>query len=331
MASINTKFKVGIFVIIGIFIGISAVIYFGISGFLEKGHYCAAYFDESVQGLAKDSAVKYRGVTVGRVDSIGVAEDNTLIEVILKIEEDMEFNNNIVAQLKSVGITGIMFVELDVKRPEDSDSSPKITFKPKYPVIATKPSDLKKYMASVENILEQLNSLDVRGISDRAIATLDTINTTIDNLHSERISADIQNTFKNLEKILNPEEWKFMLNTFKSSSQSIKNLISNIDNAVSNLNQTITRVDGIVKNNEEELTAAIKNFTDSMNEASLFLSQGSDLIDNTDKTIQHLHRSLIDTLQNLERASRHLNQSMEQIADQPSALIFSEPPAETKK
>ena len=330
MASRNTKFKVGIFVLVGLFIGISAVVYFGLSGFLEKGHYYAAYFDESVQGLAKDSSVKYRGVTVGRVDSIGVAPDNTLIEVILKIEQDIELTD-IVAQLKSVGITGIMFVELDVKKPEDSDNAPKIMFKPQYSVIDTKPSDLKKYMASVENILNQLNSLDVKGISDRAISTLDNVNHTIESLQAERISADIQNTFKRLDKILDPTEWQMMLDAFKSSGQSMEKLIANVNDTVLNLNNTITRVDGIVKNNEEELTLAIKNITDSMDEASLFLSQGSDLIDTTDKTVQHLHRYLIDTLQNLERASRHLNQSMEQIADQPSTLIFSEPPDETKK
>ena len=330
MASKKTKFKVGIFVLIGLFICVSAVMYFGLYGFMEQGSYYNAYFAESVQGLDKDSSVKFRGVTVGRVDSIVVAEDNTLIEVVLKIEDDMELGDHIVAQLKSVGITGIMFVELDVKKPDETDQSPKITFKPRYPVVATRPSELQRYMASVERILNQLNSLDVKGISDRAIATLDNVNSTIDSLQAKKISENIQTTFNNVDEILDPKEWQALIATFKSAGHSMDNLISNMDKAVYNLDNAIIRIDGIVENNQQDLNIAIKNFTKSMDDASMFLSQGSDLIDNTDKTVQNINRYLVETMQNLEQASRHLNQSMEQIAEQPSALIFSNPPSETK-
>jgi hypothetical protein len=69
------------------------------------------YFDESVQGLDKDSPVKYRGVSIGRVENINVAPDAALIQVVLKIESGLESGiDDIVARLKSVGITGIMFV-----------------------------------------------------------------------------------------------------------------------------------------------------------------------------------------------------------------------------
>ena len=53
-----------------------------------KGSLYSVYFDESVQGLQVDSAIKYRGVEIGKVQSIEVAPDNRLIEVIMKI--DME-------------------------------------------------------------------------------------------------------------------------------------------------------------------------------------------------------------------------------------------------
>jgi len=113
MSSVKTNFTVGIFVIIGFSIVVIAIFWLGMSSYLEKGKFFAAYFDESVQGLDKDSPVKYRGVSIGRVDNIKVAPDSTLIQVILKIETDLKLGKNIVAQLKSVGITGIMFVELD--------------------------------------------------------------------------------------------------------------------------------------------------------------------------------------------------------------------------
>ena len=112
MASIKTKLLVGIFVLVGFFIAIIGLIWFGMSGQLEKGRFYIAYFDESVQGLDKDSPVKYRGVSIGRVENIGVAPDAKLIQVVMKIEAGLKNREQLVAQLKSVGITGIMFIRL---------------------------------------------------------------------------------------------------------------------------------------------------------------------------------------------------------------------------
>lgn len=162
MASLKTKFNVGLFVILGITITTIAIMWLGISHYFEKGKLYAGYFDESVQGLNKDSPVKYRGVAIGRVDSIRVAPDAKLIEVVMKIETDLKPGANLIAQLKSVGITGIMFVELDRKKDNEPDYSPEINFPTKYMVISTKPSDIKIYMEGFSKILDEINSLDLK-------------------------------------------------------------------------------------------------------------------------------------------------------------------------
>ena len=125
---------VGLFVVIGFSLAVVAVIWLGMANYFEKGQYYVAYFDESVQGLDKDSPVKYRGVTIGSVNSIGVAPDANLIQVILKIETDIKLDDSIVAQLKSVGITGIMFVELEKRDANTTLSVQQIGFPTKYPV-----------------------------------------------------------------------------------------------------------------------------------------------------------------------------------------------------
>lgn len=139
MASIKTKLTVGLFIAIGLAITIVAIIWLGMSKYLEKGQYYAAYFDESVQGLDKDSPVKYRGVPVGRVESVSVAPDGTLVQVIMKIETKLgpeiekESIGDIVAQLKSIGITGIMFLELDRKKRAIRNLSPNSLLSPSIP------------------------------------------------------------------------------------------------------------------------------------------------------------------------------------------------------
>ena len=125
MARKTSKFMVGLFTIIGVVIGVIAIIWVGASRYFEKGNRYVTYFDESVQGLQKDSAVKYRGVEVGRVETIRVAPDNKLIAVVMKINLKEDLTRTTIAQLKVAGITGLVFVELDRKQPEDEKKAPR--------------------------------------------------------------------------------------------------------------------------------------------------------------------------------------------------------------
>src|SRR5512137_2817307 len=127
MAKKKHYFIVGLFVLIGLIIGVALIIWLSTSQYLQKGKVYATYFDESVQGLQIDSSVKYRGVDIGIVDKIRVAPDFRHIEIIMKINYEGNLDNTI-AKLKMAGITGIVYVELDHRKAGDIDDSPKITF-----------------------------------------------------------------------------------------------------------------------------------------------------------------------------------------------------------
>jgi phospholipid/cholesterol/gamma-HCH transport system substrate-binding protein len=60
MARKTSKFMIGLFVTVGVVIGMIAIVWLGASKYFEKGATYVTYFDESVQGLQLDSAVKYR-------------------------------------------------------------------------------------------------------------------------------------------------------------------------------------------------------------------------------------------------------------------------------
>src|SRR6056297_3346379 len=113
MPSVRTQFSVGLFVVIGMAVVVIFILWLGLMQYFVEGRKYVAFFDESVQGLNKDSAVKYRGVDIGRVDDIRVAPDGRLVQIILELRQPLRDNEDIFAQIKSVGITGIMFVELE--------------------------------------------------------------------------------------------------------------------------------------------------------------------------------------------------------------------------
>ncbi|MGD8548530.1 MAG: MlaD family protein, partial [Desulfobacterales bacterium] len=196
MASQRTKFALGLFVTCGIGIACFAIIWLGMSKFFEKGRYYATYFNESVQGLGVDSPVKYRGVSIGRVEGITVAPDAKLIQVVLKIESGQTLDGDIVAQLKSVGITGSMFVELDHKQDGEPDFSPHFSFPSEYPILASKPSNINTLMQSIGDALSQTKGMDLEGISKKFKRTLDNINQAIADANVKSISKNIESSFK---------------------------------------------------------------------------------------------------------------------------------------
>lgn len=171
MAKKTANFMLGLFVILGFFLGVAAIIYVGATSYFQKGQTYVTYFDESVQGLQNDSSVKYLGVDVGRVENIKVAPDNKLIGVIIKVNLRGDLAVDTVAQLKMAGITGVMFIELDRRKPGEEDLSPKINFPSEYPVIPSRPSEVQRILTKIDVVMAKLQQIDTRGISDQLILT----------------------------------------------------------------------------------------------------------------------------------------------------------------
>jgi len=307
MTSLKTKFAVGLFVIIGLSVSFISILWLGMSHYFEKGQHYVAFFDESVQGLDKDSPVKYRGVSIGRVKSISVAPDSTLIQVILKMETEFRPAEELIAQLKSVGITGIMFVELDRKKMSDQAISlqPELSFE--YPVIATKPSEIKQLIGGISDVLKQIKALDIPGIAGGIKSTLDEIKLAVANLRMKELFSSIQTSLDNWDRAL-----------------------VSVDKAAVSFNTLSANTDKMISVNKKELSDAIAGFNQSMKNASLLVGKGADLIKNTDSSINKLMLHLVVSLQNIEKASENLSKSLEIIADQPSQVLFGEPPPSRK-
>jgi phospholipid/cholesterol/gamma-HCH transport system substrate-binding protein len=332
MASIKTKFVVGLFVTAGLTFAAAAVVWLGMSHYLEKGQYYAAYFDESVQGLDRDSPVKYRGVSIGRVYSVTVAPDVRLIEVILKIEPVLENPELLVATLKSVGITGIMYVELDRRESGDKIQLPNFTFTPDYPVIATQPSDIQKLFASVETAVSQFGKLNIGNISTKIEETLDEINGTLKTLSLGPLSNSLNASAERLQHILDEKKWDRLIKSLTVAGDSVNAFGKNGSNTFAKLDQALVKSGPVLQNTLSKVDTAlveVGNLLGRLNTAAShadgLLQTGQNFIHRTDDRLEDLERSLNVSLGNLESATQTLNQILDTIAGQPSQIIFGAP------
>jgi phospholipid/cholesterol/gamma-HCH transport system substrate-binding protein len=332
MATIKTKFAVGIFVIFGLAMVIVAIVWLGMAHYFEEGQFYVAFFDESVQGLDKDSPVKYRGVSIGRVHSIGVAPDANLIQVLLKIETSIHLDRTIVAQLKSVGITGIMFVELEKIDTGEAFSSQQINFPTKYPVINTKPSDIKQFFDAVNEVLMGFRDLDIRGVSDSLKTTLGKIDQAIEDAQIQRLSTEITAALEQIQLITNTDKWNAFMDGLDTTLGSINSLAGYSRAAVSKLNMTIEHFDQTIMESEEGIGALLADMKSSVQEITSLAQNGTFFISRSNKEIVQFMSQLSIALQHYEKAGKNLNRFLESIADQPSQLLFAAPPerAETE-
>lgn len=336
MGSEKTAFFVGLFVISGLGIAITAIIWLGMSNYFDKGNIYAAYFDESVQGLNKDSPVKYRGVSIGRVHSIGVAPDATLIQILVSVEKNMTIEPDMIAQLKSVGITGIMFIELDRKNPAEPDRSPILSFTPEYPVIKTKPSGITLFLEGMDLVLEQIKRFDAKGLSDKLKTSMESFNTAISDAELHSLSLKIQESLTRLNTILEPEKWDRVLlaaekavKSFNAMTATLHKTIQHTDTNINMLSgeasRAISSIDVAVSKRSQDFEKALADFRTAVNSIDAVVKKGAGLMDGSKEKLSLLERHLVVILQNLEIASNHLNSLMQVLSDQPSQVVFGEP------
>jgi phospholipid/cholesterol/gamma-HCH transport system substrate-binding protein len=110
----------------------------------------------------------------------------------------------------------------------------------------------------------------------------------------------------------------------EQAGHSVNGLLKKADKGI------ITRVEGIVSQNEAAIGTAIGDFQKAMQTANVFLEKGSSLVRGTDESQVQLRRHMLVIAQNLEKASENLQRLIDLLADQPSQLMFGQPPVPRK-
>ena len=155
---------------------IYTVLWLASGGTLQKKYdLYLAIVEESVAGLNVNAPVKYNGVDVGKVQNIQLDPGNPeRVQLMFAIERGTPIKVDTVAVLKTQGLTGIAYVELDGGA---KNAAPLLaTAQQKFPVIQTKPS----LSTRLENMLTTL------------LTKLDNTTNNIDSL----ISQENQQAFK---------------------------------------------------------------------------------------------------------------------------------------
>ncbi len=333
MAEKTSKFVVGLFVTIGVLIGASAIVWLGASKYFQRGAAYVTYFDESVQGLSADSIVKYRGVEIGRIENIRVAPDNKLIEIVMKINLRGDLEHTTVTQLKDVGITGMKFIELDHRVPGEADLSPEIVFAAEYPIIPSRPSEIRQVFSKVDKIIEKIEAIDIQEISGQITSMIKSVNTFLTGPKLSNILSNLETGAANLDKTI------LDLDTLLTGPK-MNTILSNVESVTTHLDKAVIDVEGIIaqgglaevlveaKDTIIETRALVTSLKDKVTALKLAktMETANEFIEGLGKRTHVIALEIRATSENLRQASETLERLMERLNASPSDLIYRSSP-----
>lgn len=202
--SATNRWKLGLFVVLGVGLMFATIVWLGSAGFRRETRSATSYFDESVQGLDIGSPVKFRGVPIGSVSGISIGPDLRHVEVTSEINLEILQSLGLPSsrtqpqyldptgiyelrvQLASAGITGVKFLQVDFF---DKKRFPpmKLPFDPPSNYFPSTPSTLKSLEESLIDLSTLLPQLTQQagGALESATKTLEAFSATLEPLVSK--------------------------------------------------------------------------------------------------------------------------------------------------
>jgi len=272
-------FRLGVFVLGAIGVLIAVILIFGGGKIFQKSFMIETYIKQSVTGLDAGAAVRFRGVKIGQVTSIGLSGDMYEREISFhdrrqyvvvrmqifgdKVQPDQidEFvKNNLRARVKSMGITGVNYVEFDfVANASDTPPLP-YAWEPEYPVIPSLPNQADEIISGIQKLITHLNEMNIDGTQKKLDALLGNLNVLMagDGKGNEGVIRSVQDLNVILERIAKATD-----------KQELNVLMRELVAATTSLRQTITSVQGDTALTMEN----IKQASENLNEFSRIASQ----------------------------------------------------------
>jgi len=272
-------FRLGVFVLAAIGVLIAVILIFGGGKIFQRSFMVETYLKQSVTGLDTGAAVRFRGVKVGQVTMIGLSGDmyekdlpfNQRRQYVVvrmqifgeKINEEQirEFvQNNLRARIKSMGITGVNYVEFDFVSSASATPSLPYAWQPEYPVIPSLPNQVDEIMSGIQKLISAMNNMNIDETQKKLNTLINNINIMLagDGKDNEGVIKTVQELniiLARVAKVTDKDELNVLMRELVAATTALR--------------QTITSVQG-----DTALTMDnIKQASENLNEFSRIMSQ----------------------------------------------------------
>jgi len=303
---------IGLFIVIGLALGIAGLILFGSSRLFTRTYERIVYFNNSLNGLNEGAPVKFRGVTIGSVKRVMIhfnqATNDFAMPVIVEIREDLlrerlgdssllpdtqgleaRVNRGLRATLQAESlVTGVLYINLDVL----PDALPPVyhQLKPIYPELPTQPSD-------VQQLLDNIARVDFNGLENKLSALITRVDNMVGGLKVKEISDGLTNLLTSINRLVGSPEITNTLVTAQGTLAEYRRLAEklgsrvdpvadNATNALAQASQTLAELRGSV----QDLRSLLAPEAPLRHELTLALDQIADAAQSVSALAEFLRR-----------------------------------------
>lgn len=339
-------FKLGLFVIGAVVAGIIVLLIIGSGRWFQKRIIIETYFNESVQGLDIGSKLKYRGVVIGEVRTIGftytryqldrpMSDRARYVMVEAQIEPRLlggragagdltdpqsasqEVERGLRVRLAPQGITGTSYLEIDYFDPPPPLLQ--IDWTPDSIYIPSTRSTVTALVNAATEFVDRLHKLDIEGTLANLNKLMVTANARIEAVDAKAISERTTRVLSKMETTLDDLQAKKLANEAgallaeaRESNAELKKLLANPatqkipDEAMAALQRVRAIVD------DPNLARSIQNLSRSLGRIDRILGGGE--------------ADLATTVENLRQITDNLRDLTEDAKRYPANVILGAPP-----
>ncbi len=328
MDSKRAALKVGLFVLGG-FIVLLGLLFFLSGSVLHPGKPYETYFRESVQGLDVGTAVKFRGVTIGKVTDVGLVmaeypaetesekHQRVYQQVVVRFQLNPrkmgEMGNikdavahGLRVQIAPQGITGLSYMDLSFVNAAQYPAQT-IPWTPNSTVIPSVPSTLTQVQDAAEQVLSALSNVDLPKIAGQ-ISSLTAA------LNDEITTGDAHQAVANVKILLATLNTQVQQADIPGTSAAVRNLAGGPQTMkiLAQLNQTTAQL--------AKISAALPTL----------VASSQTTINQANETTADLQAQLLPMLQDMRATTANLRALSASLQRNPGQVLMAPPPPETK-
>ncbi len=256
---------------------------------------------ELPSGLKVDSQVKFIGVPAGTVSKIDFVKDdkNALIEITMKIRDDVPIRKDSVASIETQAISGVASINISRGKEEFA--------KGERPILRLEQSLLSKLGTNAQNITEKLNQ------------TL----TKIDGFFSPENIEHLNTILANIDKFTGVLTDEDGLSKVDQIVTDLRNFTDNLDQA--DINRTMQNVNALLTNANlvaKSLNTAIGGYQSVQNLVKIKLENGEYDLKNT---LTPILLEATEFFSGFEKTLREFRGALYRLEDNPYEFFFKNP------
>ncbi len=219
-----------------------------------------AYYDvlfDNVSGLSAAGGVSFNGLPVGQVISLNLDDDDpSKVRVRIEVDADIPVTEDTIAQLQSLGVTGVGYVEL-------TGGSTTAARLPQNSVIKSKRSTIQSLFEGAPKVL------------DEAITLLQELNSVVDEKNRKAVSDILENLASATGRL------DKTMSDFETVSGNIGNAAKDIGEFTKRLDPLIAAAETTLQNGNETLQSvktAADSATGALDEAKTTLTTANSVM-----------------------------------------------------